>query len=142
LEEVRLSAKLCEHDGFYYLKIPDAVIDGFVGLIPDGKADKPAVAYAGNPYVGAHVSVIYPDETQRLHKKRRRVKEVGEEFDFSVDKMFVTQPSDWDGVQDVYFLIVKSPQLEALRKKYGLSRKINGHDFHVTVAVKTTRKAT
>ena len=139
LEEVTLTAILKEHDGFVYLEIPDEIIDGFLKLIATKGVDHPEVV-SDKGYVGAHVSVMYPEEYEQAKKKKKRVSEIGDEFDFTLDKMFTTEPEGWDDVRQVYFVSIKSPQLELLRRKYGLSKLLNGHDFHVTVAVKPKRK--
>ena len=133
VEEVWLTSKLCEQDGFLYLEVPDDIVDGFFKLIPGRGISKPEEASSDKEYVGAHISVMYADETKKIKKK---IREIGEEFDYTLDKMFVTEPETWDAVKEVYFISVKSPQLEALRKRYGLSKKLNGHDFHITVAVR------
>ena len=133
VKEVWLTSKLCEQDGFVYLEVPDDIIDGFIKLLKGRGISKPDKASDEKEYVGAHISVMYADETKRIQKK---IREVGEEFDYTLDKMYMTEPDSWDAVKEVYFISVKSPQLEALRKKYGLSKKLNGHDFHITVAVR------
>ena len=137
MQEVSLFSTLNEHEGFLYLDVPDDIIEAFVKMIPNRGLDKPEVATDPTDYVGAHISVMYAEETKRLKK---RVREIGEDFQYTLDKMYVTTPENWDDVQEVYFIAVKSPQLEGLRRKYGLRPKLNGHDFHITVAVRTTRK--
>jgi hypothetical protein len=135
LTEVVLHSTLCDNEGFLYLEIPDEIVDGFFQLIPERGLDKPSAA-SKEDYVGAHISVMYSEETERLAKKKKRVREVGESFSYTLDKMYVTEPEGWDEVKEVYFITVQSPELEALRKKYGLSKKLNGHDFHLTCAVR------
>ena len=79
---------------------------------------------------------MYKEEYERAIKKKNKVREIGEDFAFTVDKLYSTEPEGWDEVKQVFFLSVKSPELEALRKKYGLSKLLNGHDFHITFAVR------
>jgi hypothetical protein len=136
LTEVELRSTLKVNDGFVYLEVPEALIDGFFKLIPGRGLDKPEVASDKKEYVGAHISVMYPEEYEKIVKRRKKLREVGEDFSYTVDRLYSTTPENWDDVKEVFFLTVKSPELEALRKKYGLSKKLNGHDFHITLAVR------
>ena len=135
LEEVQLRCPLRIRDGFVYLEVPDEIIDGFFEMLPGRGLDKPEAA-TDKEYVGAHVSVMRPEEHERIVKKKKRVREIDEDFAFTLDKLYSTEPEGWDGVKEVFFVSVKSPELEALRKKYGLSKLLNGHDFHITVGVR------
>ncbi len=132
-----LTAVLCETKNFVYLDLADGIIDAFIELIKRRDVKKPEEA-SDDDYVGAHISVMRPDEYLRVTKGRKRIKEIGEEFDYTIEKLYVTEPN-WGDVQECYFISVKSPQLEALRKKYGLSKKINGHDFHISVGVRLSK---
>jgi len=39
----------------------------------------------------------------------------------------------------VWFLEVECKELEKLRKSYGLTNKLNGHEFHITVAIRKSK---
>ncbi len=116
LQEVQLSSTLRERDGFVYLEVPDEIIDGFFKLLPGRGLDKPEAA-TDKEYVGAHISVMYSEEYERVTKKKK-LREIGEDFSYTLDKMYSTEPEGWDAVKEVFFISVKSPELEALRKKY------------------------
>lgn len=126
-ELVTLKAKLEQaDDGFVYLKIPDEVIDGIFELIKEDRKSKPPSKK------GAHVSVMYADELDEDQK----IKEVGEEFEFTLGDVMTVEPEGWDSMERVWFVAIESPELESLRESYGLSKRLNGHDYHITVAVR------
>ena len=128
LEDVKLVGKLRQSkNGFTYLDIPDKVIDAMFLLIDEEGIKKP-------PYqsVGAHVSVF---KEQEVNDKKLDIKELGQEFNFTMGEMKSTKPEGWEEVDRVYFLQIYSPELEKLREKYGLSKKLKGHEFHITIAI-------
>ena len=84
--------------------------------------------------VGAHISVIGITEFKEAELKQ--IGEVGNEFEFTIDGLHSVKPEGWDEMERVWFISVKSEELEDLRKKYGLSPKSHGHEFHITWAVK------
>lgn len=133
MHEVVLFSPLREHDAFLYLEVPNEVIDAFLKMIPERGLGKPSLANHPTEYVGAHISVIYPEEMKRVKK---RVKEIGDDFQYTLGKLYRTRPDKWGDVEEVYFITVNSPQLEGLRRKYGLRPKLNDHDFHLTVAIR------
>ena len=65
----------------------------------------------------------------------KEIKEVGKEFKFKLGELKTTDPEGWDAMDAVYFVDVVSEELKKLRKKYDLPEKLNGHEFHITVAV-------
>lgn len=133
MQEVELLATLCERNGFVYLDIPNEILDAFVKMISNRDVKHPKTVSDPKLYVGAHISVISEKETQRI---KRNIKEVGDVFPYTIGQLRTTKPKRWDEVDDVFFIVIYSPQLELLRKRYGLSRKLEGRDFHLTVAVK------
>ena len=117
-------------DGFYYLKIDDQLVFGVMKLLDDPKASRPPYFKKNAGNVGAHVSVILSDETPNSV-----VREVGNDFRFTWGEIKSVKPDGWEEMQKVYFIEVKSKHLEDLRQKYGLTRKINSNEFHITIAV-------
>jgi len=99
-------------------------------MIPSESVVSPRDVTDKSKDVGAHISVMKKEETTDL-----TIKEIGDQFEFFVDGFHCVKPDGWDGVERVYFLTVKSPDLEILRKKYKLTNKIDGHEFHITVGV-------
>lgn len=119
-------------DGFHYIDVPDSIIDGFLKMVESDVKKPPYFTSAFNN-VGAHISVFSSDEIED-----RNISEVGQEFEYTLAGTKHLKPEGWDKMKQVYFLIIKSPELEKLRRKYKLPGKLHGHDFHITIAVQPT----
>jgi len=65
----------------------------------------------------------------------------GKSFDFTITGLKEVDPDGWREMDKVWFLTCRSPELEAHREKLGLTPLVNGHDFHITVAVRRKGKA-
>ena len=118
-------------DGFVYLDVPDEIVKGFSKATADDVKLPPYWTKASNK-VGAHISVIKSDESRDLDV---RIKELGSSIQYQITDLKQLKPEGWDEMDQVYFLVVKSAELEKLRKEYGLPAKIDGHEFHITIAV-------
>lgn len=118
-------------DGFLYIDLPDELLEAFTAMIDDPKAKKPPYHTKKMNNVGAHVSVAYKDEMED-----KEVKELGDEFYCGIKGFVSLDPEGWNEMDRVWFLELDAPELEDLRKSYGLSKKLNGHEFHATVCVK------
>lgn len=118
-------------DGFLYLDLPDSLIDAFVAMVDDPKAKKPPYNTKKMNNVGAHVSVAYKDEMEG-----KKVKELGKDFFCSIKGFVSLDPEGWNEMDRVWFLELDAPELKKLRKSYGLSEKLNGHEFHSTLAIR------
>ena len=124
-------------DGFTYLKIPNNVINGLFACIDEENISKPPYNQGKYKSIGAHISVIQSSETEG---KELEIKELGQEFSFKLGKFYSIEPKNWKEMERVWFVTVESPELERLRKKYKLTKKIEGHEFHVSVAVRRKKK--
>lgn len=128
-------------DGFVYLNLSNDVIHGLFTLIDDEGIEKPPYDKGKYNGLGAHISVMNQDE----FKEETEIKEIGKEFSFKLGKFYSTRPENWDEMDRVWFVSIISPELEKLRKKYGLPKTYQGkgHDFHITIGVrkKTKKKA-
>lgn len=133
IEDVELKGKLKQTEtGFVYLDLPNNLVNGLFAIIDENDISKPPYDQKKYNSVGAHVSVMYEDEVK---DKNLKIKEIGKEFNFSLGELKSTKPEGWDDISKVYFLQIDSPELQDFREKYGLSKKLNGHEFHITVAV-------
>jgi hypothetical protein len=67
-----------------------------------------------------------------------KVTERGKQFRYSIGRLMEVVPDGWADMAKVWFLKVHSPDLQALRRSYGLSSlpKDGKYDFHVTCAVR------
>jgi hypothetical protein len=118
---------LQESMGFVYLHVDDRYIEGLFPLIQNRKYFKPP--YFRQPDgVGAHISVFYTNETERIG----RINEIGQEYSFKITDLTYVPPR----YRDYIVIEVSSPELEQLRQKYGLSPLLKGHQFHITIAKK------
>lgn len=115
-------------DGFVYLKVDDDYIRKLfplLGLAREGYREPPY--FRSKDAAGAHISVFYVDE-------HIMPKELGQTFHFHLEDIAIVKPSK---NASYAILQVKSPDLEKLRQKYGLSPKLHGHEFHISLAKKT-----
>lgn len=115
--------------GYVYLKVDDAYIHELfpmLGLEEEGYAEPPYFRSKRAP--GAHISVIY--EAEGVSPV-----EVGKRYSFTLEDIVIVKPT-WDAYYAV--IQVKAPELEALRIKYGLQPKLQGHEFHISIAKKSS----
>jgi hypothetical protein len=114
--------------GLTYLDIDDNYIHQIFPLISDMSVMKPE--YFGKDLVGAHISVIYPDEDISCHKA-----DLNKEHGFTVIGLFSATIEN----KKYYFLKVKAPSLISVRRRHGLSNKLFFKNFwidlHITVGV-------
>lgn len=119
---------IVKSDGFGYLKVDDAYINTLFPMLKlkeEGFRKPPYFRRHEAP--GAHISVFYADENIRPT-------EAGQYFSFELKRIVIVKTS-----KDTSYVIleVDSPELEALREKYGLSPKLFGHEYHISLAKKT-----
>lgn len=118
-------------DNLTYLNIDDKFIHDLFPLLKNPRIKKPA--YFGKGLVGAHISVIYPEENICVEDGDLMSQHV-----FSI-KEFISAEM---GQKKYYALLIKSPGLLALRRKYDLPDLLDfkGYaiDFHITIGVELT----
>ncbi len=117
--------------GFGYLKVDDNYIRTLfpkLGLQKEGFRPPPYFRTKESP--GAHISVFYENEHVKPEEK-------GQFFHFQLKKIAIIHTSK---ATSYAILEVESPELEKLREKYGLSPKLQGHDFHISLAKKSVPK--
>ena len=120
--------------GWILLSVPNSLVRGSfdaLGVVgaelppgPDGK-------------LNAHISVIRPEELEQIGGADK-VTERGKQFRYRIKSLKTVVPSGWPEISKVWMLEVQSPELENLRKSYGLSAKPkdNKYEFHITIAVR------
>lgn len=117
-------------NGFLYVDLDDEYVHQLITFIQkEGFLEPP---YFGAGLVGAHITVAYPDETTKYGIEE--IEECGEEISFVPQTCQVVHPPRWKEIDEVYFVVVESTQLDQIREKYGLPRK--EYDFHITIGVK------
>jgi hypothetical protein len=61
--------------------------------------------------------------------------ERGKVFRYNIGKIKTCVPDGWEEFGRVWFVEVNSPELQNLRKSYGLS-SLPKHPFHITIGVR------
>lgn len=116
---------------FLYLDVDDAYIHKLISLIQEEGFEEPP--YFGSPgLVGAHITVIYPDEMKKLVVGK--IEECGQTLPFAVQGCEIVHPPRWQKIDEVYVIVLAAPELEKLREKYGLPKQ--EFAFHLTIGVK------
>ena len=115
-----------DENGFVYLDISDEYVYSLYKSCGEPGMELPP--YFGEGRAGAHVTAI--PEFHGL-----RPEDIGKKFSFRIVSADSIRPDGWKGVDQVSFLTLSCPQLEKFRTSYGLSPKIDGHDFHLTFGI-------
>ena len=116
------------NDELAYLNINDDYVHRLYPLLHQHfpEAEKPD--YFGEGLIGAHVTVIYPEEKTSLIKK-----EIGREHEFKIIDLFSAILNG----KTYYALRVNAPTLIQLRREHHLPEKLcfKGHwvQMHVTI---------
>lgn len=109
-----------------YLDIDDDYIHQLFPYLKNQSIIKPD--YFGEKSIGAHITVIYPEEQKTIKQK-----EFNQEHLFSIKELVTAEI----GPKLYYVLLVESPSLLQLRKKYNLPDLLNfkGYSigFHITI---------
>jgi hypothetical protein len=116
-----------QSDGYAYIKVDDEYIHKLYPMLKAQGFHKPPY-FRKTDAPGAHISLAYEDENVAL-------KEVGQTFSFEITDIALVHPKA--GLSFIV-LQVSAPDLEQLRQRYGLSPKLKGHEFHITLAKKSS----
>lgn len=125
--------KRVDSDGnpYIYLKVSEVFIEKLFPLIKEysTKIEK------GSSEIGAHISVIRPSMGDKMSPKVNQY--LGKQVSFVPTFIATVEPDHDLQWERVWFLVVKSPELEGIRKACGLTPKLhdNKHDYHITIAV-------
>lgn len=114
-------------DGFVYLKVSNEYVHRLFPLVQETGFEIPN-AIKRHTQVGAHISVFFKDEGRRLD----HIDEIGRVYTFEPKRIRIIRSHR----KEYIILEVKAPELERLRQQYGLSPKLVGHEFHITLAEK------
>lgn len=121
--------------GWLLMSVPNAFVRGVFAAMAEPGVELPPAGPSGN--LDAHVSVMRPEELEMIGGPDR-VTERGKQFRYTLGRVYSVTPDAWPGVERVWFCRVHSPELQALRRSYGLSGlpKNDEYAFHVTIAVR------
>ena len=119
--------KIAEND-FVYLDIDDGYINAVYPLIGNANTLKPDYFSAETSFIGAHISIAYPDEHMKIEKFF-----IGTEHIFKVLGLVTTTLLN----KHYYALHVRVPTLTAIRVQHDLPAQLQTEgylvDFHITV---------
>jgi hypothetical protein len=130
-----LSGELyASQSGWILLDVPNALVRGAFTALNEHGVELPTKS---NGQLNAHISVMRPEEIEQIGGIDK-VTERGHHFHYTLGPIQEVKPSGWDEMSKVWFIQVRSTELQNLRKSYGLSPKPKDgeHDFHITIAVR------
>lgn len=119
--------------GWLLLRVPNALARGAFAALHVLGAELPPGHEGG---FDAHITVMSPEEIKQIGGPDK-ITERGKTFAYTLGPVRHVRPTGWPGVSRVYFIEVRSPELEKLRKSYGLSPLPRGGDglFHISFAI-------
>lgn len=111
-------------NGFIYLDVDNSYITDLIPLMeyPGEIRPRPTASKS----IGAHISVFH-------EKEAVQPVELGKEFSFQIKDIRSFTLHTRDGLKKLWVIAADSPELESLRESYGLSPKLKGHDYHITM---------
>lgn len=121
--------------GWIMLTVPNALVRGVFEAMHEPGAELPTSGEDGR--LNAHCSVMRPEEVETLGGVDA-ISERGKSFKYTLGAIKSVRPKSWDGISRVWYITVSSPELQKLRRSYGLSSLPNNgkHEFHITVAAR------
>jgi hypothetical protein len=128
-KQLQCYGKLARSDNnLIYLDVDDAYIHQLFPFLKKEQIKKPDYFKEGS--VGAHISVIYPEEPAVIMDKY-----LGKEYHFKIKELVTAEIHS----KNYHVLLVDSPMLEQLRNNHDLPSKLNFKnyfiDFHITIGV-------
>lgn len=119
--------------GYLLLSVPNALVRGVFAAMHEHGVELPL----RDGKLEAHISVMRPEEIAALGGPEK-LTERGKRYRYRLGGLVTAAPAGWPEMAKVWMLRVYSPELQALRKSYGLSPLPNNnqYDFHCTVAVR------
>lgn len=118
-------------NGYLYVEVSNDFIADALALIEAPGKIVPPRHYTSKKGIGAHISVMY--ENEQIVNEIWEIKELGQEFTFSVMELRTVKLNKNNKMKKLWILAVAAPELEELRLSYGLTPKLKGHDFHITI---------
>ncbi|MGL4348647.1 MAG: hypothetical protein ACRCSV_04240 [Chlamydiales bacterium] len=116
---------------FVYVDVDDKYVHELIQFIEKSGFQKPPY-FGDTDLVGAHITVIYPNEMEQYNLEQ--INETGSTIFFQPVECKLVTPPNWKEIDQVYFIVVDSPQLDQIREKYGLPNR--EYKFHITIGVK------
>jgi hypothetical protein len=120
--------------GWLLLSVPAALVRGIFEATREPGIELPPSTTRKT--LQAHVSVMSKQEVEQVGADK--ISERGKQFHYSLGRSRSVEPGNWPGIAKVWMVEVHSPELQTLRRSYGLSSLPHGGDyaFHITYAVR------
>lgn len=117
--------------GWVMLRVPNGLVRASFDALHELGAELPLK----DGKLNAHITVIRPEELEQIGGADK-LTERGHTFHYNLGPIQVVEPQGWDDVSKCWYIRVHSPELEQLRKSYGLTARPNNneHAFHITIA--------
>lgn len=133
--EYNLVGTLQRSKDWILLSVPNAFVRGVFAAMQEPGIEVPPQKESGA--LNAHISVMRPEEVEMIGGPDK-ITERGKQFHYTLGRLYSVEPAGWSEMSKVYMVQVHSPELQALRRSYGLSGIPNEGKFafHITVAVK------
>lgn len=120
--------------GWIMLSAPNAFLRGIFSSL-----HVPGVELPTNDkgLFNAHITVMRPEEVARIGGVDK-IRERGRHFSYQLGPIRSVEPEGWPEVERCWFVSIISPELENLRKSYGLAPLPDGNRkrFHATFAIR------
>lgn len=130
LTNLMRSGKIIVKSDYMYVDIDDQYIHKLFPLIHVDGICKPNYFTAKTNYMGAHISVIYPEENVFIQNDF-----VGSTLDFEIVGAFTAQIYN----RQYFMLTISAPMITQIRESHGLIAKLTfkGYpvDPHITIGV-------
>ena len=120
---------LKDSSGFIYVDIDDAYIHELIPFIQKAGFVEPPY-FGSEELVGAHITVVYPDEVKKY--EIGVMEECGKTIYFTPKACQIVNPPKWK--DQIYLMVVEAPELDRIRKKYGLPKR--EYAFHITIGIR------
>lgn len=120
--------------GYLMLSVPNALVRGVYSALDEHGLELPPTPEG---QLNGHISVMRPEEIAALGGAEK-ITERGKTYAYTLGRLYTTEPEGWKDMDRVWMIRIHSPELQALRRSYGLSSLPNEgkYDFHCTVAVR------
>ena len=116
------------------LSVPNAMVRGIFDAMDETGIELPL--HEGK--LDAHITVFRPEDISIIGGTDKLLNDRGKTFTYTIGRLMELEPAGWPDVAKCWILRVHSPELQELRRSYGLSSLPNEgkYDFHVTVAIR------
>lgn len=117
------------------VSVPNALVRGVFQALDEPGVELPT---DDRGELRAHISVFRPEEIEAVGGADALAHDRGRRFRYTLGRLVKFQPEGWPGVETCWMIRVHSPEIQALRRSYGLSSlpKDGQYDLHCTVAVR------